>query len=371
MSVTSSHIALIARAELGLSAPYEAPEGELEILVAGIFAEVFGVDRVGVDDDFFEIGGDSLVAEALSLAISGQTGRDFHISALVKHGSPRKIAALLKGKSSKTDATVATARPPIFMIHGRDGLTFPSAEFRRALADDQTLHMFELPGIRGGHYFDRIEDIAAAYVAELEHHYKEGPIFLASFCMGALIALEMAAQLAKRGRPVRQLVLLDPGIPKSLLTDEPGAQSPPNQSPPRQVWRDWLKTLLQRLPSANHKEPLQKETIADKYRRRLEQKAREGHVKHPGLQLSIDAQAKLRAAYRRYRPVPFDGPVAILSSSGRESTLRDFWNRHAPQRHVHVVMKHHNETGSAATGFCMQSIFDAALAQTQPQGCAE
>jgi thioesterase domain-containing protein len=183
--------------------------------------------------------------------------------------------------------------------------------------------------------------------------------------MGALIALEMAAQLAKIGRQVQQLVLLDPGIPKSLLTNRPNGatRSPLAQSPGSQVWRNRLKTLLRLLPYISREERPQKEIIINKYRLRLEQKVREGQVKRPGLQLSIDAQAKLRAAYRQYRPIPFDGPVAILSSRGRESSHRDFWNRHAPNKQVHVVLEHHNETGSALTASHMQSIFDAALAR--------
>src|SRR5262245_58836667 len=154
------------------------------------------------------------------------------------------------------------------MIHGRDGLTFPSAEFRRALADGQTLYMFELPGIRGnGHCYDRIEDIASVYVAQLEQNYKSGPIFVASFCMGALIALEMAAQLEKKGRPIHQLVLLDPGVPKSLRMVKSGAlQSVESRA--SSGWQNWPKTLQQFLsrcgPATNERRS--HEVLANKYR---------------------------------------------------------------------------------------------------------
>ena len=93
--------------------------------------------------------------------------------------------------------------------------TLPKPEFRQAFAEGQELFVFELPGIRGGQSFDRTEDIAAVYVAKLVEHYPQGPILIASFCVGALIALEMASQLAEMGRPVAQLVLLDPSLPKN------------------------------------------------------------------------------------------------------------------------------------------------------------
>jgi thioesterase domain-containing protein/acyl carrier protein len=368
MSATNSRPALIARTELGLSTPYEVPEGELEILVAGIFAEVFDVDTIGANDDFFDIGGDSLVAETLSLAISEQTGRDFQLSALVEHGSPRKIVALLTKKLSKTDAATVITRPPIFIVHGRDGLTFPSPEFRRALADDQKLYMFELPGIRGiGHCYERIEDIASVYVSELEQTYQEGPIFLASFCMGALIALEMAAQLAKKGRPIRQLVLLDPGIPKNPLKTRAFKSRTLGGS---------LRRLLpwSPVPSNNSQEAL-----TNKYRLRLEQKVKEGRltrdgrVKRPGLQLSVDAQAKLRAAYKRYRPIPFHGSVTVLASRDRESILRDpttIWSETLPQRKIVVVMEHHSDLRGSSIAHHMQKVFDAARRETERQDAA-
>jgi acyl carrier protein len=95
---------LIRRANLPLSSPYVAPEDEFELLLAKIFAEVFSLDHVGIDDDFYELGGDSLLAEVLSLAISDRTGHSFGISSLFKHGSPRRIAALLKPKSNESVA---------------------------------------------------------------------------------------------------------------------------------------------------------------------------------------------------------------------------------------------------------------------------
>jgi thioesterase domain-containing protein len=95
----------------------------------------------------------------------------------------------------------------------------PKPEFRKVFGESQEFHLFELPGIRGGQSYDRLEDIAAVYVAQLVERYPRGPILIVSFCVGALIALEMAAQLAARGRPITQLVLLDPSLPKNRGVD--------------------------------------------------------------------------------------------------------------------------------------------------------
>src|SRR4029077_9076896 len=89
---------VIRRANLALSTPYVAPDGQLETLIAKLFAEILGLDHVGADDDFSQLGGDSLLGEPLRMRISEVTEFDFEIPLLVEHGSPRRIIALLNSK---------------------------------------------------------------------------------------------------------------------------------------------------------------------------------------------------------------------------------------------------------------------------------
>jgi acyl carrier protein len=97
MSVTSAPASLILRVSLPLSKPYVPPNNELEALAATTFAEVFNLDKVGIDDEFFELGGDSLLAEVLSLALSERTSVPLQPSAFVVSASPREIARLFNG----------------------------------------------------------------------------------------------------------------------------------------------------------------------------------------------------------------------------------------------------------------------------------
>jgi hypothetical protein len=87
---------LVTRESLALPQAYVAPEGNLETLIAMIFATNFALDRVGADDDFFDLGGDSLLAEAVAVAISERIHGKFETSQLLEHGTPRAIAAVLK-----------------------------------------------------------------------------------------------------------------------------------------------------------------------------------------------------------------------------------------------------------------------------------
>src|SRR4026209_2603227 len=98
MAVASAGSALVRRANLALSIPYVAPNGELETLIAKLFAEVLNLDHIGADDDFSQLGGDSLLGEVLCMLISERTGSEFEIPLLIEHRSPRRISALLRSR---------------------------------------------------------------------------------------------------------------------------------------------------------------------------------------------------------------------------------------------------------------------------------
>ena len=324
---------MLIRESLALATPFEASEGELEKLIAGLFAEAFDMDRIGANDDFFDLGGDSLLSQTLSMLISERTNCDFQISTLIDHGSPRRIAALLEhlGQSNcPKPAGEERTRPPIFIVPGREGFILPKPSFRQAFDAGQELHIFELPGIHGGRSYTRVEKIAAVYVRQLLESYPQGPIFLAAFCMGGLIALEMGAQLIEMGRPVCKMVLLDPGLPKANVVDiereikkarraKGIEEKPPRNWVTTQLWLHRLRRFIRLLTHGDA-------NFADdelKFLNDLERKGPDWRYAEFGL--STDARAKLRAAFRNYKPRAFHGPVTILSARKRDlcsGTLR-------------------------------------------------
>jgi acyl carrier protein/alpha-beta hydrolase superfamily lysophospholipase len=358
MTVETAHPALMARASLGLPTPYVAPEGKLETELARIFADVFGLDQVGANDDFFDIGGDSLVAETVSMEILKRTGCEFPISSFLEYGSPRSIARALHpaaAAATEPERGAEQARPPIFVVHGRGGYTLPQPEFFAALAEGQKLRMFELPGIRGGECYDRIEDIAEVYIGQLTGEYPQGPILLASFCAGGLIALEMAARLAERGRPVVHLVLIDPAVRKNGTL---GFGASPFHLDLVHRFKRGFQSLLPRAWRLRYYDLKWSKRLAGNY---------------PGLRLSPQAQAKLMAAFRNHRPKPYTGSVTILASSRRVARVRDgLHTAHImPNRTIRVVVDTHREvTSEPEAARAMQEAFDAALARRQQASAA-
>jgi thioesterase domain-containing protein len=355
MSLENTNSSEMSRASLRLPLAYAPPESDVETLVASLFAEVFKLDRVGVNDDFFDLGGDSLIAEVFSMRMREMTGREFKVSSLVENGSPRQIAALLRrqaGEVRLTPRATEPLRPPIFVVHGRQGLTFPKPEFFRSLAEGQKLHIFELPGLQGGHCYHRIEDIAAVYVAQLQEAYPEGPVLLAAFCAGGMIALEMAAQLAAMGRPICQLVLLDPPIRKGSL----GV----GRIEDRERWTvfERVKSRLElALPAF-----LMRPFLEVRYRRFLTRTIG-ADPKWSKLPHSAKARAKLFMAFVYYRPRRHEGPVTILSSTKRARAFRAGFKLRNLLPHVRIepVTKVHRDIIGAESARAMQQVFDAAL----------
>jgi pimeloyl-ACP methyl ester carboxylesterase len=345
---------------------------DLETMICQFLKEVLDLDEVRPDDDFFELGGDSLTAETLSGKIFSATGHEFQMAWLLKSGTPRLIAERLL---SSAPASRNAGRPPIFAVHGRQGFMLPQPDFIKSLADGQELRMFELPGIRGGAPpLSRIEEIAAAYNAEIEEAYPVGPVLLAGFCMGSLIAVEMAAQLVERGREVGQLVLIDPGMPETTVT-----RLRLGSSAEREEWKrqgEWRS--VRRISSIVNRASPSPEGISTRhirrfwemyflgtlYRGRLSKRRR----KSVDYQFNLRARAKLLAAFWTYRPRTFSGPSAILATSLRASMVTPIWKAFLPNCSVHVVGETHVDVVQGAGGETprkLQELCDQALASRQ------
>ena len=346
---------MILRESLQLPAQYVAPSTEMESKIASAFSRALRVEPVGVYDEFYDLGGDSLTGEQLSMEIELVTGRPFALSQLFEFSTPRSIANLLTGAAPSQHETGI-----IFLVHGRGGYTAPRPEFRKAIASGRRLHTFELPGIRGdGPRVRHIADLAATYVQQIQDAQPTGPVRLASFCAGGLIALEMAAQLQDLGRQLDRIVLVDPRLPnrvnrryraeRQLSSSRPGLLS---------TLRYFRATG--RLPGSPFLEPVFTELEfrwAERVElRRIARDRRNGvsfAKRHDGVGLKDEPRAALIAAYRFAWPRPFDGTVYILASRDRYKTFSDSnkaWDWLAPRRVVEIATEKHSEIGNAAGG---------------------
>ena len=348
---------LVARSGLGLPQAYEAPAaGSAEAALATAFAQSLRIDQVGADDCFFDLGGDSMSAVELQLIVNAELGVSFPVSLLADSSTPRQLAAALARGTPGTTPQPGPAgtRPPIFAVHGKQGFMLPLKEFFAALQPDQKFIMFELPGLRTeGERLRRIEEIAQAYCDELVQQYPQGPIHLAGFCIGCLIAIEMAVRLSKAGRPVTRLVLVEPNLAQALGDLYRSGQ-----------WDDAQA-------AARHQDEGLRTRYEQAYRFQLMGRKERGRdplaKRHPGHEFSIDARAKLMAAYMVYKPAPVPVEAHVVMSKGRNRMLKVdtanpiYWDRIIPQRKVYMCGQNHDELlhqASGDTAALIQRIFD-------------
>jgi amino acid adenylation domain-containing protein len=208
---------------------FVAPRDALELRLAGVWEELLGVRPVGVRDDFFALGGHSLLALRLVAAAERLTGRRVPMATLLAAPTVEALASALRG-----EAAAAVAGPlvpiqasggarPLFLVHAAGGGVVGYAALGRHLGARQPLYGLQARGVEGEEPpRERIEEMAADYLAQLRTVQAEGPYRLGGWSMGGLVAFEMARQLEAAGDQVELLALVDPTPPSDGEGAPPG-----------------------------------------------------------------------------------------------------------------------------------------------------
>ncbi|MFJ1751917.1 amino acid adenylation domain-containing protein [Kitasatospora sp. NPDC088134] len=201
----------------GSAADYVAPRTPAEQALAQVWAEVLGVERVGIQDDFFALGGSSLstvrvVAKARAQGLA-LTVRDLVESPTIAGiGGRRPAADPVAGPRSRVVLRPGAGQP-LNCVHPTGGSVTWYLPLARALGGARPVHGYQALGLAGGTDPLTIREIAGNYVRELTADRDSGPHAILGWSMGANIALEMATQLLDAGAEVAPLVLVEPYLP--------------------------------------------------------------------------------------------------------------------------------------------------------------
>ncbi len=358
----------LSRDALKLPNAYIEPASDLESNLTSVFSDVLNVGEVGAEDEFFDLGGDSLAAEQISMELLRVTGFEFPISKLIEFGSPRKIAQFLENDTAAKDYS----KPPIFFVHGEKGYILPTASFLQGFHPDQKLVFLELPGIRGeAKALGRIEQIASRYVEKIIDECADDPVYIVSLCIGGMIALELVRQLAKLDRPAELVVLLDPGFPKGILRNYYEQAEPRSRS---SAWRKQDDDIFEEegmistnfSPRSIFGNMLNHIRVARMAIRTVWQAnvAPSGEAEKAGYKLL--PQLKLKAAMNYYRNTdPYPGQVVIIASNAKKKKTYEnpngFWKSIFPNMQVQLIEGGHMEIAGANTERVsreVQRIFD-------------
>jgi amino acid adenylation domain-containing protein len=191
------------------------PRDPVELELSLIAAEVLGVPWVGIRDDFFALGGHSLLAVRFIARIRTRFGVDLPLSCLFASPTMEGLAALLRRRGPVQPAATLIkiqgqgSERPIFFVHPIGGQVLCYAELARRLGSDQPVY-----GLQAAETSSRtLVERAAAYLREIRAIQPTGPVRLAGWSLGGVIAFEMARQLCASGGQVETLLLLDTTAP--------------------------------------------------------------------------------------------------------------------------------------------------------------
>jgi amino acid adenylation domain-containing protein len=212
-----------------------APATPKEQAVADIYAGLLGLPAVGVEQGFFEVGGNSLQAMQLVSRIHRELGVDIAVTAVFLAPTPRQLAARIEQARGAGVADRAAVRGPLvplnestgesklFIIHAVGGTVHPYAPLAACLAGTFQVYGVEAAGLdEGTAPATSLDAMAAGYLDAIRAAQPEGPYLLAGWSMGGLVAYEIARRLEDLGQQVAQLVLLDPPFALPERTESEG-----------------------------------------------------------------------------------------------------------------------------------------------------
>jgi len=230
--------ARFARPELDVD--YVAPRDDVERTLVRFTEELLGIDAIGVQDDFFALGGHSLIAVRLFAKIKKTWRRDYPMSVLFEAPTVERLAAMLRadgvaggGEDAASAAGAVAEAPksryrhlvamhphkhgngtPFFLVAGMFGNVLNLRHLAQLAGADRPFYGLQARGLFGDMApHATFEEAAVDYLQEVRAVQPHGPYLLGGFSGGGIAAYEMAQQLLAAGEQVALLVMLDTPLP--------------------------------------------------------------------------------------------------------------------------------------------------------------
>jgi len=193
------------------------PRDNLELRLVRIWEEVLGTAPVGVTDDFFALGGYSLLGASLLARIESDFGRTLPLAALFQRPTVEDLAHLLRVGGGAGDEPAllrlqegSEARPPLFLLHAAGGRALAYVDLARALG--ASWPVWGLQDVQPPDAPRTLTGMAEAYLRHVRAVRPTGPYLLAGWSFGGRLAFEMARQLAAAGEKVAFVGMIDTGL---------------------------------------------------------------------------------------------------------------------------------------------------------------
>jgi amino acid adenylation domain-containing protein len=194
---------------------HESPRGAVQEILTRIWCEVLDIRSVGIHDDYFELGGDSLRAVRLILKIREAFPESKpSLATFLRSPTIEQFARSIAGGEADWSCLVpvreGTLRTPFFCVHGAGGNWMSMRALAMAMPSNQPFYCLQARGLDGRTApFSTVEETAESYLEDIRRVQPQGPYNLGGGCYGGLVAFEMACRLRSMGERVSVLALID------------------------------------------------------------------------------------------------------------------------------------------------------------------
>ncbi len=207
----------------GVEAAYTAPNTLAEEELAAIWSQVLGVEAVGIHDDFFRLGGDSILAAQIVARVRDAMQEELSILNFFETPTVEGLAQALREEEPSREWTSVIplqphgSKPPFFFLAGR-------SHFGARLGPDQPVYRVVYQDLEREQPLVRVEAMAAHSIQSMRRVQPDGPYYLGGHGFGGLVAFEIAHQLQRQGEKVALLTLCESWAPGSRRST-PGPSS--------------------------------------------------------------------------------------------------------------------------------------------------
>jgi thioesterase domain-containing protein/acyl carrier protein len=203
---------------------YLPPRNEAELKLVGIWESMLGIQPLGVNEDFFDLGGTSITALRLFTEIEKQFQKKLQPISLLNHRTVGSLAKFISedngvGKfSSLVPLRASGSKPPIFCLHAGGGHVFFYKDLAKHLGADQPVYALQRLDVDDlTQAAQDIESTASHYLEEIYKVQPNGPYSLLAYCFSISICWEMVRQLKEARKAILLIAIIDSSPPFKVI----------------------------------------------------------------------------------------------------------------------------------------------------------
>ncbi|MCS6812004.1 MAG: HAD-IIIC family phosphatase [Cyanobacteria bacterium] len=332
-----------AKSARSLKQAFVPPQTATEHLLAAQWCKLLRLDAVGIEDNYFDLGGTSLLAVELFVWIEQEFGKKLPLTTILAAPTIAQLADLINKTDQQTvKGSVVLLKPgdanyALFLIHDGDGETLLYRNLAKRM--DPSLPVYGVQPLGNDQFpmlHTRITDMASYYADQIRGVQPVGPYFLGGMCAGGVLAYEVARQLRAQGQQIGLVALMDSAdvaAPKRVghiagqrMSRFSEALSQGSKLPHWQRWLFILTKVWQKVTNLVQYEVTSRfKRLQQNLKMRLFRYCLDRNRPIPAWLAPISVRTAYNYAELDYRPLePFDGELVLLRATEGTGTDEPF-----------------------------------------------